>query len=108
MAQANGYGTLSGERRAENGMLDGADGERAALLGKSEYRGSLAQRAQRYMTVDVRKTGGDVMLLGCYIITGLLDSSSVQVWGSFVSMQTGRPVMIRDFDPLTDHACDSR
>jgi uncharacterized membrane protein YoaK (UPF0700 family) len=41
------------------------------------------------MTVNVTKSWGDIALLGCYIITGLLDSSSVMAWGSFVSMQTG-------------------
>jgi hypothetical protein len=30
-----------------------------------------------------------VLLFG-YIITGLLDSSAVFIWGSFVSMQTGQ------------------
>lgn len=29
------------------------------------------------------------MLILCYLITGLLDSASISVWGSFVSMQTG-------------------
>lgn len=35
---------------------------------------------------------GDLLLLFCYIITGLLDSSAVFIWGSFVSMQTGNTV----------------
>ncbi|CAI7592349.1 unnamed protein product [Penicillium glandicola] len=35
---------------------------------------------------------GDLVLLFCYIITGLLDSSAVFIWGSFVSMQTGNTV----------------
>jgi hypothetical protein len=38
----------------------------------------------------VTKSWGDLALLGCYLITGLLDSSSIMTWGSFVSMQTGK------------------
>lgn len=30
---------------------------------------------------------GDLLLLFCYIITGVLDSPAVLIWGSFVSMQ---------------------
>jgi hypothetical protein len=44
---------------------------------------------RRRMTVDVDRTRADVVLLLCYVITGLLDSSSISIWGSFVSMQTG-------------------
>lgn len=36
----------------------------------------------------------DLILLYCYIITGLLDSSAVFIWGSFVSMQTGNTVYL--------------
>ncbi len=41
------------------------------------------------MTADVRRKRADVVLLLCYVITGLLDSASISAWGSFVSMQTG-------------------
>jgi hypothetical protein len=89
MAPSTNYGTLNGDSHAENGLLSGADGERAALLGKPEGGDSVIRKAHKHMTADISKTWGDLMLLGCYVITGLLDSSSVQVWGSFVSMQTG-------------------
>jgi len=49
-----------------------------------------APRLTEHMNVNVTKSWGDVALLGCYIITGLLDSSSIMTWGSFVSMQTGK------------------
>ena len=42
-----------------------------------------------HLTSHVNKSWGDLILLWCYIITGLLDSSAVSIWGSFVSMQTG-------------------
>lgn len=41
------------------------------------------------MMVNVHRDWADVVLLMCYIITGLLDSASISTWGSFVSMQTG-------------------
>ncbi|KAK3677165.1 hypothetical protein LTR78_002703 [Recurvomyces mirabilis] len=92
MARPNGYGTVSNDNHAENGMLSGSDGERAALLSKPEDGNLVLRRIQGHMTVDISKAWGDLILLGCYIITGLLDSSSVQVWGSFVSMQTGNTI----------------
>ncbi|KAK3066094.1 hypothetical protein LTR53_017689 [Teratosphaeriaceae sp. CCFEE 6253] len=92
MAPSTNYGTVSEHDRAENGLLNGVDGERAALLDKSDSDEGLLKRSQRHMTCDVNKAYGDLVLLFCYIITGLLDSSSVQVWGSFVSMQTGNTV----------------
>ncbi|KAK4542346.1 hypothetical protein LTR36_006802 [Oleoguttula mirabilis] len=90
------YGTASaGERRPQNGLLDAADEERAALLDKpADSHGGTASRLQKHMTADISDSWGDVALLACYAITGLLDSSSVQVWGSFVSMQTGNTVYL--------------
>lgn len=45
------------------------------------------------MAVNVNRDWADVVLLLCYIITGLLDSSSISIWGSFVSMQTGKMML---------------
>jgi hypothetical protein len=44
---------------------------------------------RKNMMVDVTRDKADVILLLCYIITGLLDSAAISTWGSFVSMQTG-------------------
>nr|XP_018908732.1 PREDICTED: uncharacterized protein LOC109038203 [Bemisia tabaci] len=49
---------------------------------------------RRHMTTCVTKRHGDLVLLICYIITGLLDSFATAVWGSFVSMQTGNTVYV--------------
>jgi hypothetical protein len=38
---------------------------------------------------NVNRDHGDIILLVCYFITGLLDSASISKWKSFVSMQTG-------------------
>jgi hypothetical protein len=84
------YGTVSGETPAQNGNVNAGDEETAALLGgKPTGNGSLSKRLRRHMTVNVSNAWGDIALLGCYIITGLLDSCSVFIWGSFLSMQTG-------------------
>ncbi len=68
---------------------DGRQDEELLLLGQRKTH-SLALRWRKYMAVDVNRDWADVVLILCYLITGLLDSSSISVWGSFVSMQTGR------------------
>lgn len=50
------------------------------------------QGLSRYFRDELDPRRGDLLLLFCYIITGLLDSSAVFIWGSFVSMQTGNTV----------------
>jgi hypothetical protein len=65
------------------------DEERPLLGGASKPR-SVASRWRRYLVADVNRDWADVVLILCYFITGLLDSSSISVWGSFVSMQTGK------------------
>ncbi|KAL9616695.1 MAG: hypothetical protein Q9160_008448 [Pyrenula sp. 1 TL-2023] len=67
--------------------------ETDALLPKSS-EASVSQRIRDHMTRDVRKHRADLVLLLSYIITGLLDSSAVFIWGSFVSMQTGNTVYL--------------
>lgn len=52
---------------------------------------SLASRWKRHLMADVSRNWADLILILCYLITGLLDSASISVWGSFVSMQTGNP-----------------
>ncbi|ORY65759.1 uncharacterized protein BCR38DRAFT_339037 [Pseudomassariella vexata] len=49
---------------------------------------------RKKMMVNVHRDWADVVLVLCYIITGLLDSASISTWGSFVSMQTGNTVYI--------------
>jgi uncharacterized membrane protein YoaK (UPF0700 family) len=46
------------------------------------------------MAGDIDATHGDMVLLACYTVTGLLDSSSISIWSSFVSMQTGNTVYV--------------
>lgn len=57
-----------------------------------ESRPSRSRHLSRYLQHEIDTRHGDLLLLCCYIITGLLDSSAVFIWGSFVSMQTGNTV----------------
>jgi hypothetical protein len=41
------------------------------------------------MTSNVSKHRADIVLLFGYLITGLIDSSAIYIWGAFASMQTG-------------------
>lgn len=91
------YGAIdiqhNGQPRAP--VDDNDDQEEAPLLGtNNRTQISLARRLQNYMNRDVSTKHGDVVLLSCYTITGLLDSSSISIWSSFVSMQTGNTVYL--------------
>lgn len=74
-----------------------APDEETPLLGrpgKPSDRFRVWKRLRRHMNANVSKHWADSVLLFCYIITGLLDSSATMVWGSFVSMQTGVPASL--------------
>ncbi|RAH50936.1 YoaK family protein [Aspergillus brunneoviolaceus CBS 621.78] len=49
-------------------------------------------RLHAHLTTPLTQRWTDLLLLLCYTITGLLDSTAVFIWGSFVSMQTGNTV----------------
>ncbi|PCG97781.1 Protein of unknown function DUF1275 [Penicillium occitanis (nom. inval.)] len=51
-------------------------------------------RLRHHLNAPLSTHHTDLILLYCYIITGLLDSSAVFIWGSFVSMQTGNTVYL--------------
>lgn len=90
MSSQSGYNTIT-----QNGFAPNeGDAEGASLLRKpsdqQDFKAPLPSRLREHFTANVSKSWADVALLGCYIITGLLDSSSVFIWGSFVSMQTGK------------------
>lgn len=71
--------------------------EEQPLLGRKPAAPSVVTRFRNSLMSDVRRDWADVVLLFCYLITGLLDSSSISMWGSFVSMQTGMPLIIAYF-----------
>lgn len=97
MSQTNGYGTngRNGGVRAtlSNHVRNVAD-EAQPLLngdgGSSASPKSLVNRLNKAARTEIKRDWADVVLIFCYIITGLLDSASISIWGSFVSMQTGK------------------
>ena len=62
--------------------------EHTPLLPKDE-RKSLWKNLRLYLNHDVHRDWADLPLIFLYFSTGLIDSSSISTWGSFVSMQTG-------------------
>ncbi|KAL2074553.1 hypothetical protein VTL71DRAFT_8331 [Oculimacula yallundae] len=87
-APSDGNGAVSS---TGNGSRHGrGSDEEQPLLGittsKSNWRSNL--------TANISRDWADIVLLLCYIITGLLDSASISTWGSFVSMQTGNTIYI--------------
>ncbi|KAF3050863.1 hypothetical protein E8E11_009964 [Didymella keratinophila] len=67
--------------------------EETPLLGRVA-KNSDKSTLSRHFKQDVSLNWADAVLLFGYIITGLLDSSAVFIWGSFVSMQTGNTVYL--------------
>lgn len=63
--------------------------EETPLLGRLPVKPQKETWRQRFQH-DISCSWADAVLLACYVVTGLLDSSSIQVWGTFVSMQTGQ------------------
>lgn len=84
MNRVNGYGAIEGSAPS-NG--NGADEEQPLLVGRTAK--SRTADIRRKLMVDIDRDWADVVLILCYLITGLLDSASISIWGSFVSMQTG-------------------
>lgn len=72
-----------------------SDEENAPLLATPKRsESSIAKRFRTHMTKDIDTTHADIVLIACYTVTGLLDSSSISIWSSFVSMQTGNTVYL--------------
>lgn len=84
MSRQNGYGTTEASVVANGAGVD----EEQPLLQRAHPK-RVASSIRRRLTVDVHRDWADVVLVLCYLITGLLDSASISIWGSFVSMQTG-------------------
>lgn len=87
MSQSNGYGSVV--RNPAAGITTHVDEEQPLLNGRTAKRKAPAGRLREAANQEVKRDWADVVLIACYIITGLLDSASISIWGSFVSMQTG-------------------
>ncbi|WDK12760.1 hypothetical protein CGRA01v4_04041 [Colletotrichum graminicola] len=87
-APQGSYGSVANSVPVSNGdSAASAEEEQQPLLGRGGKPASKSLRKR--LTTDVTRDWADLVLLACYAITGLLDSSSISIWGSFVSMQTG-------------------
>ncbi|CAG2005205.1 unnamed protein product [Fusarium graminearum] len=75
---------------ASNNVRD----EETPLLGVSPINPLNKKTWTRRLQHELSCSWADAVLLICYVVTGLLDSSSIQVWGTFVSMQTGNTVYV--------------
>jgi len=90
MASSNGYGAVSTTSNGNgNGIHPRTDEEQPLLRHADSKYGW-----RKMLMANVHRDWADVVLLLCYIITGLLDSAAISTWGSFVSMQTGNTVYI--------------
>ncbi|KAI0391597.1 hypothetical protein F5Y17DRAFT_402085 [Xylariaceae sp. FL0594] len=87
MTSPSRYGAVNGSGPTTTASR--GEDEEQPLLGQNR---ALKRGWRSYMLSDVCRDWADLVLLLCYIITGLLDSSSISTWGSFVSMQTGNTV----------------
>lgn len=90
MSQSNGYGTVVRHPPPAATNYDNDEEQQPLLNGNSSQRKSLVSRMRKAARAEVKRDWADVVLIFCYIITGLLDSASISIWGSFVSMQTGK------------------
>lgn len=95
MSQTNGYGTAgpNAANTVTNHVRNLADENQPLLNGAIDGAPrpkTIVTRLRKAAKAEVRRDWADVVLIFCYIITGLLDSASISIWGSFVSMQTGR------------------
>ncbi|KAJ0165200.1 hypothetical protein CTA2_12040 [Colletotrichum tanaceti] len=93
-SEAN-YGavTVTASTPVVNGDSRASADEEQPLLGAAGSKPA-SKSLRRKLTADVTRDWADLVLLACYIITGLLDSSAISIWGSFVSMQTGNTIYI--------------
>ncbi|KEF53613.1 uncharacterized protein A1O9_10588 [Exophiala aquamarina CBS 119918] len=91
MTSPNGYGTLDGTQ--SSWVTTASGNEQSPLLAKT-ISSPRSTRVSKYLKQEIDRRRADLVLLLSYVITGLLDSSAVFIWGSFVSMQTGNTVYL--------------
>ena len=94
MSTSVNYGSSGASSGVVGNGTSGRADEEQPLLRKPPPR-SLVARARKVMGAEVSRSWADLVLLMCYVVTGLLDSASTQVWGAFVSMQTGTSRAVR-------------
>ncbi|KAI9689285.1 MAG: hypothetical protein M1820_010169 [Bogoriella megaspora] len=68
--------------------------EDSPLLPKTDNNSKFWTQIKHHLTADVNRKWADLPLIMVYFSTGLIDSSSISTWSSFVSMQTGNTVYL--------------
>ncbi|BCS27302.1 YoaK family protein [Aspergillus puulaauensis] len=72
--------------------------ETSSLLGHTSHPTPISHlhphKLKSHLTTPITPQHSELILLFCYTLTGLLDSSAVFIWGSFASMQTGNTVYL--------------
>ncbi|KAF2271398.1 uncharacterized protein EI97DRAFT_437912 [Westerdykella ornata] len=83
---------MSGLTLGQDGRADEETPPLSRRSGKRSDNTRIWSRVKKHHNRNISKSWGDLVLLFCYLITGLLDSAATQSWGCFVSMQTGNTV----------------
>ncbi|KIX99252.1 uncharacterized protein Z520_04828 [Fonsecaea multimorphosa CBS 102226] len=52
----------------------------------------VSTRLRAWLTTDIDTRWADTVLLGCFFVTGMVDSVAFNTWNSFVGMQTGNTI----------------
>ncbi|KAK2729855.1 DUF1275 domain protein [Colletotrichum kahawae] len=100
MSSNGNYGSVTNSVPVVNGDSHAhADEEQPLLGGGGGSNRKPTKSLRKKLTTDVQRDWADLVLLACYIITGLLDSSSISIWGSFVSMQTDEEKIVSSSAP---------
>lgn len=58
---------------------------------KDQQKG-FRQRLHQRLTAEIDTKWGDIILVGCFFCSGLIDSVAFNIYGCFVSMQTGNTI----------------
>ncbi|KAI4125637.1 MAG: hypothetical protein LQ341_006957 [Variospora aurantia] len=73
---------------------DSAGGPRSEKPRSSQPSQSFLHRSQAYLSAEVSTAHADILFLWCCFISGLVDSTIYNAYGTFVSMQTGNTIFL--------------
>lgn len=92
MAQEVEKLTQSQMQQAEHNVISTMDEERGDPPGEKQLNRETWMR--RYFQIDISTQNADVLMLTCCLISGLMDSTIYNAYGTFVSMQTGNTIFV--------------
>jgi uncharacterized membrane protein YoaK (UPF0700 family) len=88
----NGLSKSVGPMDAAQSALHEDGGYPSRKPSPSPKDGGLRRRLHRRLTAEIDAKWGDIILGGCFFCAGLIDSAAFNVYGCFVSMQTGNTI----------------